>query len=207
MKIKGLYCILPEFNNLKEYINFTKKLLKFKPDALQLRIKKNNDRFFYQVALSIKKILSSYKNIPFIIDDRVDIALLVKADGIHLGQDDLPVENLKRFLSEISYKKLIVGFSTHSLQQAKQAIKLPVDYISIGPVFPTTTKDYKPIGLSVVKEVKRLVANKIPLVAIGGINEENVNLLSGIRPDAIAVISVLQKENLSEVMAKLRSIF
>lgn len=206
MKIKGLYCILPEFDTIEKYISFTKRLLRFAPDVIQLRIKKNSDRFFYHVALNIKKILSD-KKIPFIIDDRIDIALLVKADGVHLGQDDLPVENLKKFLSEINYKKLIVGFSTHSIQQAKQALKLPIDYISIGPVFPTTTKEYKPVGLSVVKEVKKLVANKIPLVAIGGINEENVNLLASIKPDAVAVISALKKNNLGEVISKLKSIF
>lgn len=205
--IKGLYCILPEFDTLEKYISFTRKLLKFRPNVLQLRIKKNNDKFFYQVALSIKKILTSYNDIVFIIDDRIDIALLVKADGVHLGQDDVPVRDVNKFLSEVHYKKLIIGFSTHSLQQAKQAIKMPVDYISIGPVFPTTTKEYKPVGLSVVKEVKKIVSNKTSLVAIGGINEENVILLRDIKPDAIAVISALQKNNLDKVISKLKSIF
>lgn len=206
MKIKGLYCILPEFDTFDEYINFTKKLLKFQPDVIQLRIKRHSDKFFYMVAKDIKKIIS-FKKIPFIIDDRVDIALMVKANGVHLGQDDIPVDKLKKFLLEFKFHKLIVGFSTHSLEQAKLAMKLPVDYISIGPVFPTETKDYKPIGVDVVKKVVDLVNNLKPVVAIGGINEKNVDLLKDVKPTAIAVISVLNKTDLSKVILKLKSIF
>ncbi|MEN3013993.1 MAG: thiamine phosphate synthase [Endomicrobiia bacterium] len=205
MKIKGLYCILPEFETLQEYISFTRKLIKFNPDVIQLRIKNFSDKFFYSVALNIKKILAS-KKIPFIIDDRVDIALLVKADGVHLGQDDLPAEVVRKLL-KIKSKNFIIGVSTHSFQQAKEALKMPVDYISIGPVFPTSTKDYKPVGLQTVKEVVLLAKNKMPVVAIGGINSKNVELLKEIKPSAIAVISALKIADLKREVFKLKSIF
>lgn len=202
MKIHGLYCIIPELNTEYEYIDFLKRLVKFNPSVVQLRIKNKDDRFFYNVAIKLKKIVSR-KRIPFIINDRVDIALITKSDGVHLGQDDLPVVCVRKLVG----KKFIIGLSTHSLSQAKLALNLPVDYISIGPVFPTTTKlEYKPVGIDIVKHVKKLAKNKIPVVAIGGINDSNIELLKEAKPDAVAVVSVL-KDLDSEKISKIKSIF
>jgi len=204
-KIKGLYCILPEFHNIEDYLNFVKKLLKYKPDVIQLRIKNKSDKFLYEVAFKIKKILSK-TNIPFIIDDRLDIALLVKADGIHVGQDDLSSKELRKILNKLKLRNFIIGYSTHSLEQAKEALNLPINYISIGPVFETNLKpDYRPVGVEIVKEVKKLVNNKFPVVAIGGINHKNVELLKEAKPDAVAVISALKNLDL-RIINKLKSI-
>lgn len=202
MKIHGLYCILPELDNEDEYVSFLKKLLKFRPSVVQLRIKNKHDKFFYNVGVKFRKIIP-YKKTLFIINDRVDIALLVKSDGVHLGQDDLPPEKIRQFLP----KKFIIGFSTHSFQQAKEALKLPVDYISVGPIFPTETKpEYPVVGVEVLRKVKEFVGDKLPVVAIGGINHKNVDLLKEAKPDAIAVVSALKELNHLNI-EKLKSIF
>lgn len=202
MKIQGLYCIIPELTTEDEYIDFSKKIIKFNPSVIQLRIKNKDDRFFYNVARKLKKIFSR-KKIPFIINDRVDIALIVKSDGVHLGQEDLPVVCVRKLVGD----KFIIGISTHSLYQAKLALSLPVDYISIGPVFPTKTKlEYKPVGVEIVEHVKRLAKNKISVVAIGGINESNIELLKKAQPDAVAVVSILRDLD-SYKINRIKSIF
>jgi len=192
-KIKGLYCILPEFDTIKEYKKFVEKLCKFRPDIVQLRIKNKPDKFFYNTAVEIKKILAKYK-IPFIIND-------------HLEQDDLPVIEARRIVQSLKLKNFIIGHSTHSVEQAKKALNLPVDYIAIGPVFETTTKsEYKPIGLEVVRKVKLMAKEKnIPVVAIGGINHENIELVKNTNVGTVAVISVLKDLN-KKVIEKLKVI-
>lgn len=104
----------------------------------------------------------------FIVNDRLDIALAAEADGVHLGQDDLPLAAARA----IAGTGLIIGLSTHSLEQAVAAEKEGADYIGVGPVFPTSTKpDYRPVGLDLVRRVAEQV--RIPFVAIGGINRQN----------------------------------
>ncbi len=205
-KIKGLYCILPEFDTIKEYKKFVEKLCKFRPDIVQLRIKNKPDKFFYNTAVEIKKILAKHK-ITFIINDRLDIAISINVNGVHLGQDDLPVIEARRIVQSLKLKNFIIGHSTHSVEQAKKALNLPVDYIAIGPVFETTTKsEYKPIGLEVVRKVKLMAKEKnIPVVAIGGINHENIELVKNTNVDTVAVISVLKDLN-KKVIEKLKVI-
>lgn len=205
--IKGLYCVLPEFNRLEEYKSFTQKLCTLGADVLQVRIKNKDDRFFYQVAILVRKITKKF-NLPLIVNNRIDIAILVSADGVHIGQDDISPFVVRKFLSSIS-KRLIIGFSTHSVSQAKKAIKFPVDYISIGPVFKTNTKpENKPIGIETVTKVVSFVKNKVPVVAIGGINENNIDLLKNTGINAVAVISGLQNtKNLKSTIEKIKSIF
>lgn len=207
MKIYGLYCILPEFQTLQEYISFTKKLCKFNPNVIQLRIKNKPDRFIFEVAVKLKKILSKYK-IPLIIDDRVDIALFANADGIHLGQDDISPLKVKEVLNKLKIKNFIIGYSTHSLKQAENGLNLPVDYISIGPVFYTSNKpEYRVVGVEVVKKVKVMAEKfKKPVVAIGGINEKNIFLLKEAKPDAIAVINAIRDIN-PKVINSLKEFF
>lgn len=120
----------------------------------------------------------------FIVNDRADVADLSGADGVHLGQEDLPPEKVRRFLAEAR----LIGYSTHTLDQARLAATAPVDYIAIGPVFPTQTKmNPDPVvGLSLVSEARSLT-NK-PLVAIGGITMENAPSVLAAGADAVAVI-------------------
>lgn len=127
------------------------------------------------------------KNTLFIVNDYPDIALLSEADGVHLGQDDLPVHEVRR----MTPSGFIVGVSTHSLEQALDAEKAGADYIAIGPVFATPTKeDSHPIGLKIVKKVIQAVS--IPVVAIGGLNLENVSNLKKIGVKNVAMVRAFQ---------------
>jgi len=123
-----------------------------------------------------------------IINDRADVALALKADGVHLGQDDLPPQAARQLLGP----EAIVGFSTHTLEQAIAARSQPVNYIAFGPVFPTTTKK-KPdpvVGVDAISRVKEIVGD-MPLVAIGGITAENAPTVLSAGADAVAMIGAL----------------
>ena len=121
-----------------------------------------------------------------IINDRVDIALAVQADGVHLGQDDLPAEAARGLLGPDA----IIGCSTHSLKQAEAATKFPIDYIAIGPIFATRSKEAAclPVGLAGLRLVRQAVG-RIPLVAIGGITLANSLSVLEAGADAVSVIS------------------
>jgi thiamine-phosphate pyrophosphorylase len=128
------------------------------------------------------------RNAVIIINDRADIALAIKADGVHLGQDDLPPEGARRMLGDDA----IIGFSTHNLKQAREAIQLPVDYIAFGPVFATSTKQNPDaiVGLETLRRVRDIVVDH-PLVAIGGITLENAEEVLNAGADSVAVISAI----------------
>lgn len=154
---------------------------------IQLREKTAAPRDFYE---SASEVLSraEEKGVKIIINDRADIAFALKADGVHLGQDDLPPQEARELLG----KNAVIGFSTHSVEQTIEAIKLPVDYIAIGPVFTTKTKQNpeKTVGLDGVRRVRKAVGN-FPLVAIGGITFENAASVFDAGADSIAVIGDL----------------
>jgi thiamine-phosphate pyrophosphorylase len=153
---------------------------------VQLREKKASPRDFYTAAREAIEVARRL-GMQVIINDRVDIAIAVGADGVHLGQDDLPPEKARALLGA----NRIVGFSTHNLKQALTASSAPVDYIAIGPVFQTTTKD-KPdpvVGLETIAEIKRSISK--PLVAIGGITLEHAKSVIEAGADSVAIISDL----------------
>jgi thiamine-phosphate pyrophosphorylase len=155
---------------------------------IQLREKAASPREFYTDALSAVRAARRL-GVRVIINDRVDIALAVNADGVHLGQDDLPVSKARLLLGGGA----IIGYSTHSLKQAVEASSEPVDYIAIGPVFQTVTKENPDpvIGLEGVAEVRPRI-NK-PLVAIGGITLDRARSVIGAGTDSLAVISDLYR--------------
>lgn len=154
---------------------------------IQLREKHLVPREFYREAEEALRVARSC-GVRLIINDRVDIALALKADGVHLGQDDLPPTLARKLLGEDA----IIGFSTHTVEQAMEAARLPVDYIAIGPVFETTSKENpdEVVGLEGLRRVRRAVG-KIPLVAIGGIKRENIRETLAAGADSVAVISLL----------------
>src|SRR5918911_2140458 len=123
-----------------------------------------------------------------LVNDRADIALAIGADGVHLGQDDIPPRAARSLLGD----KAIIGFSTHSVEQAARAARLPVDYVAIGPVFATSSKENPDptVGLEGVARARESVG-QIRLVAIGGINEENARAVLDAGADPVAVISAL----------------
>jgi len=120
----------------------------------------------------------------FVVNDRADVAELAGAHGVHLGQEDLPPATARRFLGEAR----LIGHSTHTLEQARRAAELPVDYIAIGPIFPTQTKRNPDpvVGLELLSQVRALT--KMPLVAIGGITMENAPPVLDAGADAVAVV-------------------
>jgi thiamine-phosphate pyrophosphorylase len=154
---------------------------------VQLREKHLAPREFYHQAEEAISVARE-RGVRLIINDRVDIALALQADGVHLGQDDLPPEAARDILGE----RAIIGFSTHNVAQAIAAARLPVDYIAIGPIFPTTSKENPSgvVGLEGLRRVRRAVGEK-SLVAIGGIRRENLREVLDTGADAVAVISLL----------------
>jgi len=154
--------------------------------CVQLREKNCSTLEFIKEALSVKEYLKE-NNIPLIINDRVDVAQAIQADGIHLGQTDMPLAMAKDILKG----SMIIGISVESLEDAIRAEKDGADYIGISPIFatPTKTDTAPPLGLEGLKEISKAV--KLPKVAIGGLNSENAGevILKG--ADGIAVVSAI----------------
>lgn len=159
--------------------------------VVQIREKDIKTLDFYNVAKKIKDVTDKY-NIPLIINDRIDIALAINTDGVHLGQDDMPCSIARRILG----KDKIIGISASTLEEALKAEKDGADYIGVGAIFSTNTKkDADDVSIETLKEIKRKVS--IPVVAIGGINRENVTLLKETNIDGVVVISdILGREDI-----------
>lgn len=124
--------------------------------------------------------------VRMIVNDRVDVAMVIGADGVHLGQEDLPPDAARRLMGDDA----IIGFSTHSLEQALEAVTLPVDYIAFGPIFPTSTKeDPDPVvGIEMLARIRNAIG-EFPLVAIGGINADDLQQVFARGADSAAMIS------------------
>ncbi len=153
---------------------------------IQLREKYLSPREFYEEALAAMKVARSLQ-VKIIINDRVDIAIAVEADGVHLGQDDLPPEGARNLLGN----DRIIGYSTHDLKQALAADSMPVDYIAIGPVFATSTKENPDpvVGLEMLTQLRAQISK--PLVAIGGITLDRAAEVLASGADSVAIISDL----------------
>jgi len=165
--------------------------------CVQLREKMCPTREFIEEALAIKGFLKSH-NIPLIINDRVDVALAVQADGVHLGQNDMPLEMAKAILKD----SMIIGISAESVEDAVEAEKGGADYIGVSPVFstPTKTDTPPPLGLQGVREIRNRV--RIPIVGIGGLNRENSGSVIKHGADGIAVVSAIVAADDPEVAAR-----
>lgn len=153
---------------------------------IQLRDKSASPRQFYEAAMEALRLARSL-GVRIIINDRVDIAIAVDADGVHLGQDDLPPAIARTLLGE----NRLIGYSTHDLKQAMAADSMPVDYVAIGPLFQTSTKENPDpvVGLEALTQIKAQIAR--PLVAIGGITYQNGSAALQAGADSLAVISDL----------------
>jgi thiamine-phosphate pyrophosphorylase len=153
---------------------------------IQYREKDRTRKDMYGDAVKIREITKDHGAV-FIVNDYADIALSVDADGVHLGQDDLPIKEARRIMGQ----KKIIGISTHNVEQAIAAKAEGADYIGFGPVFHTKTKQDagSPKGTDMLREVKRQV--RIPVIAIGGINLENLRSVLDTGVDAVAVASAI----------------
>ena len=169
------------------HLEQTKRLVAGGAKIIQLREKTASSAEFYEAAQEVM-LFARKRNVKIIINDRVDIALAVGADGVHLGQNDLPPDQARKILGE----KAIIGFSTHNIEQALEAVKLPINYLAIGPIFATNTKENPDaiVGIEGLSKVREAVGD-FPLVAIGGINFENARNILANGADSIAVISAI----------------
>ena len=153
---------------------------------IQLREKDLSTRFFVQEAKRIKKLLSSYK-IPLIINDRIDVALACGAEGLHIGQEDMPYEIARKLMGP----KAIIGLSVEDWTDVEESQKLDVDYIGVSPVFPTPTKTDTKGAWGLAGLIKIKAFSRHPIVAIGGINESNAAEVIAAGADCIAVVSAI----------------
>ena len=161
-------------------------------DIVQLRSKFLADAALIRLGLAIQKIAQRNRKL-FFINDRVDIALVTGADGVHLGQEDMPVATARALIRR-SGRKMWIGKSTHSLTQAQEAVKEGADYIGVGPVFATPTKpDAKSVGLRFVRQATSKI--RIPWVAIGGIDLENLDCVVEAGATRVAVVRAVFATN------------
>lgn len=165
---------------------------------IQLREKSISSLEFYEIGKKIKEITKEY-NVPLIINDRLDIALAVDADGLHIGQRDLPLEIARKILGP----EKIIGLSTATLEEAKIAQSKGADYVGVGAVFSTSTKNNtRSVSLETLRKIKDTL--DIPVIGIGGINERNVKEVIKVGIDGVAVVSaILGKENIKEASTNL----
>lgn len=168
---------------------------------VQLREKCASSLEFYEIAKEVKKVTDKY-NVPLIINDRIDIALAIDASGVHLGQSDIPCSIARKILP----KGKIIGVSAHNLKEAEKALKDGADYLGCGAVFNTSTKkDVTTLSYEGLKEITDNI--NIPIVAIGGINENNIMTLKGSGINGVAVVSsIIGKENVKGASEKLKEL-
>ena len=154
--------------------------------VVQLREKDCSTREFIEQALAIKKFLKD-QGVPLIINDRVDVAQAVKADGVHLGQTDMPLGMAQKILGN----SMIIGISAESLQDAIEAEKGGADYLGVSPIYatPTKTDTAPPLGLEGLRDIRKSV--RIPLVGIGGLNRDNAAEVIRNGAEGVAVVSAI----------------
>jgi thiamine-phosphate pyrophosphorylase len=158
---------------------------------IQYREKEKSRREMYYEALKLR-VLTRDRGASLIVNDHADIALAVDADGLHIGQDDLPLREARKVMG-----KRIIGISTHSVSEALEAAEGGADYIGFGPVFHTSTKDAgEPKGVEMLREIKRRVT--VPVVAIGGITLDNLARVLDAGADAVAVASAILRNDIAK---------
>ena len=169
--------------------------------CIQLREKDLNDEDFLAEALDIAALCKRY-GVPFIINDRVDIAIKSKADGIHVGQEDMPVAQVREKVGN----DMIIGVSVSSPEEALEAVRNGADYLGVGAVFSTSTKlDVNILSKETLREICTTV--DVPVVAIGGIRKANISQLSGTVVDGVALVSaIFSAGNIEDECRLLRSL-
>ena len=189
LKKSRLYLILDKKTCGKPLVKTAAKILRSKIGVVQLRSKCEDKNAVLKDAIELSRVFKDSAKI-FIINDYPEIARIAGCDGVHLGQDDLPVRAARKLLGA----SMIIGVSCHSLRQALAAQKQGADYIGIGPVFATRTKpDYRPIGLETLKKLKGRI--RIPYFAIGDIRKENIRDIAASGARRAAVCRAILKSN------------
>lgn len=184
----SLYFITDSSNYTEqEFLNRVEKALQGGVTLIQLREKDKTTREYIELAQKVLKITRKY-NVPLIIDDRVDVALAIDAEGVHVGQSDMPVKLARKLMGE----NKIVGATTKTVEQAKEAYEQGAGYLGMGAIYPTTTK-VKTVLTST--DTLRDICNAVPIPvnAIGGLNKDNIDVLEDIPISGICVVSAIMK--------------
>ncbi|MDD5653301.1 MAG: thiamine phosphate synthase [Candidatus Omnitrophica bacterium] len=199
--MKGFYFITDEHLSRRGLFHDVEDALKAGVKIVQYRNKALSTAEMFQEAAKLRKLC---RRITFLINDRIDLALAVGADGVHLGQDDLPIQAARKILG----KNKIIGLTVHSLAEAKLAFKKGANYLGVSPIFSTRTKldAGKPVGCSLISKIKEKI--DLPIVAVGGINLFNAKTVIYSGADCVAVISaVLAKKSVSAEIKKFQRLF
>jgi len=196
----GLYAITSEEHSCgRNNIDVVRQMIDAGIKIIQYREKEKKALYKYQECKAIRK-LTQEAGVFFIVNDDIDIAILVKADGVHIGQEDLPIEEVRSLVGD----EMVIGLSTHSHQQAQDAVRRGADYIGVGPLFQTNTKKdvCAPVGLEYLEYVVHHI--DIPFVAIGGIKEHNV--ADVVKKGATCVAMVTEIVGAHNIGEKIRNI-
>lgn len=169
---------------------------------VQLREKESSSLEFYEQALEVKQVTDRYE-VPLIINDRVDIALAVQAAGVHIGQSDLPVPDVRRLIG----MEMLLGVSVSSSEEAGQAMEDGADYLGVGAMFPTGTKtDANVVSMEELQRICRIT--NLPIVVIGGINLDNAGLFRPMGIDGLAVVSaIIGQPDIRKAAAQMKEAF
>lgn len=184
--VSGLYVIIDsQFVQDRDYLETARRIIQAGVKVIQLRDKKPDKSRLLRVACDLQDLCRQH-NVLFIMNDYLDIALAVGADGLHIGQNDLPVETARRLLP----LDKILGVSVTTPELANAAVSAGADYIAVGAIYPTTSKEkINIVGLETVRQVRQVI--KTPLVAIGGINRDNARSVIEAGADSVCVISAV----------------
>ena len=193
----SLYFITDSTNYTEEeFLRRVEQALKGGATLLQLREKEKSTREYIELAEKVHEITKRY-NVPLIIDDRVDVALAIDAEGVHVGASDMPVATARKLMGEDK----IVGATAKTVPWAKEAYEQGADYLGVGAIYPTTTK-----VVTVLTSTETLAAITkavpIPVNAIGGLNKDNLDILKGIGISGICVVSSIMKSDNPETSAR-----
>ena len=184
----SLYFITDSTNyDENEFLFRVEQALKGGVTILQLREKDKSTREYVELAEKVHAVTKRY-DVPLIIDDRVDVALAVDAEGVHIGQSDMPVKIARKLMGE----NKIVGATTKTVDQAKEAFEQGADYLGVGAIYETTTKVKTVLtSTDTLRDICKYVS--IPVNAIGGLNKDNIDVLEGIPVGGICVVSAIMK--------------
>ena len=198
----SLYLVTDNSDDVEKFLNTIEEAIKGGVSVVQIREKTADTLEFYNLALQVKEITTKY-NVPLIINDRIDVALAIDADGVHVGQSDMPCDITRKLIGEDK----ILGVSAATIEEAKKAERDGADYIGTGAVFPTKTKDDAP---SITKEDLKEITESIniPTVAIGGITLKNASQLKDTGIAGLSVVSaIMSSDNPKKSSEELLNIF
>lgn len=189
LTLPPVYPLTPDDRDTEALLEWTRALLGSGCNFFQHRRKRLSDAQHFAELVALLKLAEPHRA-TVVVNDRPDLCLLAHAGGLHLGQDDLPPASVRSLLG----RRFVLGFSTHSIGQAREAFDLPLDYLALGPVFPTESKEKPSPVVSVEEQRAVLTESPFPVVAIGGITPERATELWRRGFASVAVIGALAED-------------